>query len=550
MSQHINIFIASVPADELLRNNLKEHLAPLNRKQDISIWDETAIAPGEDWAAKKKEYLNHAHIILLLISSDFLASDYMYNTAVKTALKRHQLGEVRVIPVILRECLWESEPELAVLRPLPQNKKSVTSDYWRNEDQALTKVATGIQGVAFQLLLVSNPNYAVPNTIDLPQSSNRSNSTSPKNKGAQITDDHTEAISDLYAIIGVVVALVIILFIYMYVTGGNSSTNKKQNDVMLSWEDLAGTWYNKNPSESFVAKIDFVEPNINMHSLKKNQWIEWLDGVYQLQVEKGLMTATYHRNSKDYLFNIKFSDPSTKEELKVIYEDPQQELVNSYFSIAPTSPLLSKKTFPQLLPDGTITHLEVATIEPPLPTQREEGITDKEWKKWSDKFEKQKKTDVQYTDTVYLTEQFKLEGRTFKPTKLGIRSPIGKNTYYLVMRDDHTALFGPFTKQTNAQALNKVLKTKGINQVHLIRLDSLRQTSLAFFTKDGKLLSQSTPLAGETCIQQAQVLPTLQSLFQPKRVPVVKHLLETLKVTKICYLGETKEEAAIWYVKK
>ena len=89
--------------------------------------------------------MTRADIILLLVSADFIASDYCYETEMQKALARHAKGVAKVVPVILRACDWSGAP-FAKLEALPKNAKPVTS--WQNQDEAWNDVAQGIRRVA------------------------------------------------------------------------------------------------------------------------------------------------------------------------------------------------------------------------------------------------------------------------------------------------------------------------------------------------------------------------------------------------------------------
>lgn len=93
-------------ADEALRNELEKHLSPLKRAGKITTWHDRRIVPGQEFERQIDQYFSEADIILLLISSDFIASDYCYQVEMTNALERHKRGEAVVIPVILRECAW------------------------------------------------------------------------------------------------------------------------------------------------------------------------------------------------------------------------------------------------------------------------------------------------------------------------------------------------------------------------------------------------------------------------------------------------------------
>src|SRR5260221_2084879 len=125
------VFYSYAHEDEPLREQLEKHLRLLSRQGLISEWYDCQIVAGMGWAQEIDEHLEVASIILLLISADFLASDYCYDIEMKRALERHQRGEARVIPIILRPCDWRSSP-FAHLQCLPRDGKAVTT--WQNLD--------------------------------------------------------------------------------------------------------------------------------------------------------------------------------------------------------------------------------------------------------------------------------------------------------------------------------------------------------------------------------------------------------------------------------
>jgi hypothetical protein len=100
------------------------------------------ISAGDEWKGEIDDNLEQADVILLLISSDFLASDYCWDVETKRALERHDAGEARVIPVILRTVDWQGAP-FGKLQAKPKDAKPV--DQWANEDEAFTDIARGIR---------------------------------------------------------------------------------------------------------------------------------------------------------------------------------------------------------------------------------------------------------------------------------------------------------------------------------------------------------------------------------------------------------------------
>lgn len=100
-----------------------------------------------DWEREITEHLNTAQIILLLVSPDFMASDYCYGVEMKKALERHERGEADIIPVILRPVYWQGAP-FGSLQALPTDAKPVTGPSWHSLDKAFFNVAEGIRKVA------------------------------------------------------------------------------------------------------------------------------------------------------------------------------------------------------------------------------------------------------------------------------------------------------------------------------------------------------------------------------------------------------------------
>ena len=106
----IELFISYSHKDEPLREKLDTHLSLLKRQGVIDAWHDRRIGAGHEWAGAIDEHLNSAAVILLLVSADFLASDYCYDLEMKRALERHDAGDARVIPVILRRWTGRTRP--------------------------------------------------------------------------------------------------------------------------------------------------------------------------------------------------------------------------------------------------------------------------------------------------------------------------------------------------------------------------------------------------------------------------------------------------------
>src|SRR5262249_50357760 len=95
--KNIEVFCSYSHKDEELRDQLEVHLVSLRRQNLISMWHDRKVRPGQEWKGQVDSHLETAQIVLLLISADFLASDYCYGVEMKRAVERHMRGEARVI---------------------------------------------------------------------------------------------------------------------------------------------------------------------------------------------------------------------------------------------------------------------------------------------------------------------------------------------------------------------------------------------------------------------------------------------------------------------
>lgn len=151
-TESVSLFISYSHKDDELRKELATHLMPLRRQGLISTWYDRMIEPGSRWDEAIKAQLMAADIILLLLSADFIASDYCADVEIQAAMDRHLSGDAVVIPVVLRDTYWKNQP-YAALQSFPPDAKPVTdTEAWPQKDKAFVKVAEGIEAVAHRLI--------------------------------------------------------------------------------------------------------------------------------------------------------------------------------------------------------------------------------------------------------------------------------------------------------------------------------------------------------------------------------------------------------------
>ena len=141
----IALYVSSAPSDADLQTQLANHLNLLERQEIITSWHHRQMLPGDEPAQVINDRLNSADIILLLISADSISDHTCYDIEINRAMERHQAGEARVIPILLRPVDWQGAP-FSQLPVLPRNQQPVTS--WGDRDAAFQAIAEGIRAVA------------------------------------------------------------------------------------------------------------------------------------------------------------------------------------------------------------------------------------------------------------------------------------------------------------------------------------------------------------------------------------------------------------------
>ena len=136
------IFISYSHKDESFKDELVKHLYPFSITKKAQIWHDGMIGPGILWDKSIKDNLEKADIVLLLVSSDALTSEYINNVEIKKAMNRNRKGENIVIPVVLRPCNW-TILTIGNIQALPKGSKAVS--IWSNQDEAYVSIVKGLE---------------------------------------------------------------------------------------------------------------------------------------------------------------------------------------------------------------------------------------------------------------------------------------------------------------------------------------------------------------------------------------------------------------------
>ncbi len=143
-SEPLKLFYCYAHEDKTLRDELDAHLSGMKRQNLIKVWYDREILAGTDWEQEIDTHLSTAHIILLLVSARFLASDYCYGIEMQKALQRDAAGTARVVPILLRPVDWEDAP-FSHLQILPTGAKPVT--LWLDRDAAFEDITKELRKV-------------------------------------------------------------------------------------------------------------------------------------------------------------------------------------------------------------------------------------------------------------------------------------------------------------------------------------------------------------------------------------------------------------------
>ena len=184
------LFFSYSHVDENLRDQLEIHLAGLRRQGLISSWHDRRIMAGENFGDAIDNHIDTADVILLLVSPDFIASDYCYEREMKRALEKHERGDARVIPVILRPCDWHDLP-FGKLLATPRDGRPITK--WPNTDEAFQDVVTAIKGALKHL--GQNPQ---PSTARVTDPGKATSTLPPRTSNLRIKKQFTDLDKDRF----------------------------------------------------------------------------------------------------------------------------------------------------------------------------------------------------------------------------------------------------------------------------------------------------------------------------------------------------------------
>ncbi len=149
-----NVFISYSHKDILWLKKIKTHLAGLRRGNYIKDWTDLELHAGDNWDNKIREQMSKADVFILLVSADFIASDYSWNYELSTAIKSRTERNVSIIPVYIESCDLSAIPVLQDFKildleiiPKDEFEQLKPLGLWKNEAEGLEKVARRIRDI-------------------------------------------------------------------------------------------------------------------------------------------------------------------------------------------------------------------------------------------------------------------------------------------------------------------------------------------------------------------------------------------------------------------
>lgn len=142
------VFLSYSHRDAAWKDRLVSHLRALERQGALDVWDTSDLPAGSDWSNQINEAVKKADVAVLLVSPDFLASDFIVEHELPALLRRMEKEGTAVLPVILRPSTWSAIPELAQLQFLNSDAKPLAAGSEYEVDQSLAGIAKRIGEIA------------------------------------------------------------------------------------------------------------------------------------------------------------------------------------------------------------------------------------------------------------------------------------------------------------------------------------------------------------------------------------------------------------------
>jgi hypothetical protein len=141
------VFISYSHKDTEWLERLQVHLKPLEREGLIERWDDTRIKAGAKWVGEIEKALASAKVAVLLVSADFLASDFIVDNELPPLLAAAEADGARILSVIVRPCRFTKTRDLAQYQSVNPPDKPLSKLGEAEQEEFLVKVTEAIEEV-------------------------------------------------------------------------------------------------------------------------------------------------------------------------------------------------------------------------------------------------------------------------------------------------------------------------------------------------------------------------------------------------------------------
>lgn len=161
MPARTTIFVSYCHRNKRWLDRLKVHLKPYDRRGDLDLWDDSKIDPGDRWHAAISDAIDRAAASVVLISADFLASDFVAVHELPKLLHRAERAGARILPIFVEPCELTSHPELASFQALNSPNKPLAEASRVEAERVLVRAVEVIGKLLASKSGVTPPHNAV-----------------------------------------------------------------------------------------------------------------------------------------------------------------------------------------------------------------------------------------------------------------------------------------------------------------------------------------------------------------------------------------------------
>lgn len=156
------VFISYAHRDSRWKDELVRHLNVLEKLHNLQVWVDARISPGTEFVEEIRKAVESSCVAVLLVSADFLGSEFILQEEIRWLLERRQEEGLRVLPILIRDCLWEEVPWLAPLQVWPRDGRPLSARRGNGIDAELKKISQEILRVVRHQTL-ARESYSRPN---------------------------------------------------------------------------------------------------------------------------------------------------------------------------------------------------------------------------------------------------------------------------------------------------------------------------------------------------------------------------------------------------